>query len=161
MMQYWTQLRSRERAMVIAASVVIAFALFYLLVWEPVVQRNAQLTRSVQDQRALAVWMRQSAAQVKQLQAGAGPRATSGQSLLTVIDTTAKMGGLTGNLKRVEPDGATRVRVWLEQAAFDDVARWTELLQRDFHVRLDTAVIDRENSPGKVTARLVFEESSQ
>lgn len=160
MMQYWTQLRSRERAMVIAAGAVVALALFYLLVWEPVVKHNAELIRSVQDQRALAAWMRQSALQAKQLQVTATPRASGGQSLLTVIDTTAKMGGLTTTLKRVEPEGSTRVRVWLEQAAFDDVARWVELLQRDFHVRLDTAVIDRENSPGKVTARLVFEEAA-
>ncbi len=160
MMQYWTQLRSRERAMLIAATVVVVFALFYLMVWEPVVKRNAELTRSVQDQRALAVWMRQSAVQVKKLQASTTARPASGQSLLTVIDTTAKMGGLTSTLKRVEPEGSTRVRVWLEQATFDDVSRWVELLQRDFRVRLDTAVIDREAAPGKVTARLVFEEAA-
>lgn len=156
--QYWSQLRRREQMLLASAGVVIGLLLIYLLVWEPQRERSDELKQLVKQQQALHAWMVNAAAEAKALQgqASSGGKISAGQSLLGVIDQTAKRGGLGSAVKRVEPDGSTRARVWLEAAKFDDVLRWLHTVQKRYSITVDSAIIDRGPSPGLVTARLVF-----
>ena len=159
-LNYWMQLRPREQLLLSLAGLVLLLALLFLLVWEPVMQEHRRLQQNLVQQQQLLAWMQQSAAEVRRLQGGKGQqrqdRARAGQSLLALIDSTAKRARLGAALKRVEPDGAGRVRVWLEQAAFDDLVRWLGQLQQRYGVRVDSIAVDRDDKPGRVAARVVF-----
>ncbi len=159
-LSYWMQLRPREQALLGVAGLVLLLAVLFMLVWEPVMQEHRRLQQGLVQQQELLAWMQQSAAEVRRLQAGAGQsrqaRARGGQSLLALIDSTAKRARLGAALKRVEPDGSGRVRVWLEQAAFDDLVRWLGQLQQRYGVRVDSIAVDRDEKPGRVAARVVF-----
>jgi len=155
--QYWMQLKPRERVLLIGAGAVLLLLVLYLSVWEPLLGNADRLEHSVQENRELVNWMEQAAAEVKRLRAsqpgGGGLR--RGQSLLGVIDRTAKSGELGSAVKRIEPDGQDRVRVWLEGAAFDDLVVWLGEIQSQYGLKIDSAVIDRGVSEGRVSARLV------
>ncbi|MEK6749497.1 MAG: type II secretion system protein M [Pseudomonadota bacterium] len=153
---FYQQLAPRERILVLWGGAIAAIMLFYVSVWYPIVGYRDETAQAVKEQQNLLNWMRQSAAEVKQLGGGARGGVT-GESLLSVADRTARMNKLADALKRVEPEGENRVRVWLEQAAFDDLVAWLERIQTENRIRIDTASIDKENAPGRVTARLVLE----
>lgn len=156
---YFNQLQPRERAMLIVAGVVVSLMVLYLAIWEPFMGRNERLANSVREQAALVQWMEQSAAEAKSLRGSQRPGVGRGaESVLGIIDRTAKSGKLGEAMKRVDPDGTDRVRVWLDQAPFDDMVVWLERIERDYKLTVDTAVIDSVG-PGRVSARLVIEGS--
>ena len=165
MKDWYDNLEPRERRIVIAGAIVLVIALLYLLAWEPWVKKISTLEKSNQANQELLVWMEQSAVEAKQLQAklkASGPSGRSkGQSLLGTIDRTAKTGKLGKSVKRVQPDGQTRARVWLENASFDSMVSWLEKLQRQQGIRIVTSVIEKQDEPGLVNARLVLQGAEQ
>jgi len=155
-MAYWAQLRPRERIGLIAGGVVLGLTLFYLMLWEPVFNEAERLEHNIEQQRELVSWLQVNAQEAKRLQASGGGGKLNG-SLLGTIDSTAKRSKLGEAMKRVEPDGSTRVRVWMEGAPFDDMVRWLDQLQRTYGIQISSAVIDRvEGGSGQVNARFVF-----
>jgi general secretion pathway protein M len=138
--------------------------LAYLLVWEPLANKNESLRNSYQNSQELIDWMQDAATEAKALQSKIKSSGASGgsknQSLLGIIDRTAKSNKLGKSVKRVQPDGKTGARVWLEQAIFNDMVKWLELLQRKEGVRIVTTVIEKQDEPGLVNARLVFQRAS-
>lgn len=161
LMNYLNQLGPRERMLVLALGGVVLVAALYLFIWEPIGDRAERLDAQVAAQRDLVQWMQKAAIEIKNAQkTQTRPAGRGGESLLSLVDRTAKSADLAEALKRVEPEGANRVRVWLELANFDDLVAWLSQVQRDYGLRIDTAVIDRDPSPGRVNARLVFQEGA-
>jgi len=160
MMAYWAQLKPRERMLLIGGGVFIILLMLYSLLWDPLVKKADQLNNSIPAQMELVAWMEQAALEVQELKANKQekPQIKGGQSMLAVIDRTAKQRRLS--MKRVEPDGSTRVRVWLERASFDDLLLWIGSVQREYGIRIDSVVVDKEDEPGLVNARLTFEGAS-
>lgn len=164
-MKEWFQgLEPRERQLIIGGGVVLFIALFFLLVWEPIAKQNALLRANYASSQQLIDWMEDAAEEVKTLQAKITASGSSenskNQSLLGVVDRTAKSGNLGPAVKRVQPDGKTGARVWLENAIFNDLIKWLEVLQHREGIRVVTSVIEKQEEPGLVNARLVFERPS-
>ena len=158
MKQWLNSLEPRERRLVLGGAVLGSCLLLYLLAWEPFVGKVEQLRASHSEQQALLEWMQGAAREVKQLSHGTRRpgQAASGQSLLALIDSTAKAARLGTALKRVQPDGEQRVQVWLEEAPFDDVVAWLEGLDRRQAATLESSVFVAKDKPGLVDVRLVF-----
>jgi len=159
MKEFFDQLNSRERIFVVTGAAVTLVAIVYFLGWAPLSNGVADLESSITEQKELVGWMRGAAAQVKQLrtvQAGKGA-SLQGQSILTVVDRTARSSRLGRALKRVEPEGTTAVRVWLEQAAFDEVIRWLAALHDNYGINVARVSFDRQALPGLVNASLRLE----
>jgi general secretion pathway protein M len=156
MKEWFADLQPRERAIVVAGAIALALLLFYAAVWDPLTGGARAKAEAVAESVSLLQWMQQSAQEAKRLRPGAIAPAQlpEGQSLLGVIDQTAKGAGLGAALKRVKPEGENKVSVWLEEAAFDDTVRWLENLKRVYGVEVDNIVVDRKNAPGKVDARI-------
>ncbi len=162
MKEWLAGLEQRERHLVISGAVLLGLMLIYVVVWEPLTNKVDALRVSTMERDSTLRWMRQTAQEVKKLRGSGGNRAKSmgGQSLLSVVDRTAKSGRLGTALKRVQPDGEKRVRVWMEAASFDDVMRWLVLLDTRYGVRIENSVFEMKQEPGRVDARLVFEVST-
>ncbi len=159
MKEWLASLEQRERHLVISGAVLLGLMLIYIVVWEPLTNTVDNLRVSTTEQASTLQWMQQAAQEVKKLRGSGSKRAksTGGQSLLSVIDRTAKSGRLGVSLKRVQPDGEKRVRVWMEAANFDDVMRWLVLLNTRHGVSIENSVFEVKQEPGRVDARLVFE----
>ena len=165
MKDWYDNLDVRERRVLFAGVTVLVVALLYLLAWEPLVNKINVLEKSNQENQKLLSWMEQSAVEAKQLQAklkssGASGR-SKGQSLLGTIDRTAKTNKLAKSVKRVQPDGQTKARVWLENVSFDSMVSWLEKLQRQQGIHIVTSVIEKQDEPGLVNARLVLEGAAE
>ncbi len=158
MRQYWDNLQPRERRILAVGAVALLLLLLYALVWDPYRSAVARLEQSVAEQRELVIWMQGAAAEVNRLQKSSGRKQLPpGQSLLTVVDSMAKAQGLGQAIKRVQPDGARAVRVWMEQASFDSVLKWIDTLNARYGIVVTGLVVDRQETPGLVNARVVVE----
>ncbi|VAW95103.1 hypothetical protein MNBD_GAMMA20-2415 [hydrothermal vent metagenome] len=159
MKTWFESLDLRERRMLIIGSVLLGVMLFYLLVWEPLEHGVETLRKSNAEQQTQLQWMQQAVDEVKQLRGGSGRPAqlAKGQSLLSAIDDVARSNQLADALKRVQPDGRERARVWLEGASFDRLVHWVDSLQRQQGVDVVSSVFEAREEVGRVDARLVFE----
>jgi general secretion pathway protein M len=155
--QRWAQMQERERRVLLGGAVAVALLGGYALVWDPWVQAVSGLEQDVAEQRVLLGWMKQSVSEVRMLRGSRpGGAPAAGQSLLSLIDGTARAQGLGTTMQRVEPEG-NGVRVWLERAAFDDVLRWLDRLG-DRGVRVTSFASERvSGQTGVVNVRLVLE----
>lgn len=158
MKEWLNSLEPRERRLVLAGAAVTFCLLLYVMAWEPFATKVDELRASNSEQQALLHWMQGAAKEAKQLSRSShrGGQAATGQSLLALIDSTAKAGRLGAALKRVQPDGEQRVQVWLEEAAFDDVVAWLEGLEQRQGITAESSVFAAKDKPGIVDVRLVF-----
>jgi general secretion pathway protein M len=157
MKQLIANLSDRERVLLSAGGGGAMIVLLFLIAWHPFSRHVDQLRDNVAAQRELHAWMQQAAMEVKQLRGSAPARNSAGQSLLSAADSTARQHGLAGAMKRVEPEGTDKVRIRLEQAGFDDMTRWLELLVREHGVHIESITIDGRNQTGTVDARLTLQ----
>lgn len=158
MMNYLKQLNERERLLLLVAVPVLAILLLYSLVWRPLSGTVELLQHRVQKQQDTLQYMRKAAQQVKALQQQKSAQSRGGgrQSLLALVDRTVKQAGLTRALKRVEPDGADKVRVRLEGAGFDTMIGWLESLQSRYGIQIESISVDALDNPGLVNVRLML-----
>lgn len=153
----WAQLQERERRVLLGGAVALVLLGGYALVWDPWMQAVSRLEQDVAEQRVLLGWMKQSVHEVQMLRGNRpGGAPAAGQSLLTLIDGSARAQGLGTAMQRVEPEG-NGVRVWLEKAPFDEVMRWLDRLG-DRGVRVTSFATERvAGQSGVVNVRLVLE----
>jgi general secretion pathway protein M len=158
MRAWFDSLEARERMMVAAGSALLVLFLLYVLVWSPIHSGYDALRNNVEEQRATAVWMQESAQALASLKRNSGKAAQGlgGKSLLSVADSTARAGGLGPALKRVEPEGSDSVRVWLDGAPFDVLVKWLGTLST-LGVSTESATLERGEATGRVNARLTLQ----
>ena len=158
MRAWFDSLEARERMMVAAGGALLVLFLLYVLVWSPIHSGYDALRNNVEEQRATAVWMQESAQSLASLKRNSGKAAQGlgGKSLLSVADSTARAGGLGSALKRVEPEGSDSVRVWLDGAPFDVLVKWLGTLST-LGVSTESATLERGEATGRVNARLTLQ----
>jgi type II secretory pathway component PulM len=82
--------------------------------------------------------------------------APSNESLVVLIDRTARECGLGASLTGQTPNGERGIRVRLEGAEFDKLMVCLGTLQQVHSVDVESASIDRTGKPGLVNANLVL-----
>ena len=92
-----------------------------------------------------------------QLQA-AGPavNAATPDTILVLIDTSAREGGLGKSLSSSQPTGDGGVRLRLDHAPFDGIVAWLARLSQQHGVRVESAEVEAAGEPGLVNAGLVL-----
>lgn len=157
MRQYWSNLQPRERHTLLGGGIALALILLYALVIDPFHQELKRLQQSVESQEADLAWMQQASVEAKRLR-GNNPaaRSVSGQSLMSLIDSSARSTGLAGSIKQIKPEGQG-VKVRLEQVAFDDMLLWLEQLNVKHRVNVGSLVMERLPQPGRVNASVALE----
>lgn len=155
MKAWWNGLALREQRMILVSGGILAVFLLYVLGWVPLQGARDRLAEQAEQQRETLRWMQQAATEIRQLSARAKGRSpATGQSLLGLIDQTARAQQVSDAVKRVQPDGTNSVRVWLENAAFDDLMRWLGILEQRHGVSIESLNVERGALEGRVTARL-------
>jgi general secretion pathway protein M len=162
MKSWFDSLAARERLMVMLGAGVLALLLFYVMIWSPMFERNATLRRGIAEQQDTFDWMRESAGKIQSLRRAAGGNAATGlggRSLLAVVDESARGSGLGDSIKRIEPDAAKGVKVWLENAGFDQIILWLGGLSRRYQVEISSITVDPLEA-GRVNARISLLEAA-
>lgn len=144
-------LSARERNLVYAAAALGGIALLYLVLVLPFTTTTARMAARVEKKSADLAWMQ---AQAPHVMAASGLSSKhSDESLVVVVDRTAREAGLGTSLRDQSPSGNAGLRLRLEGAAFDTLAVWLVNLQQQYGVGIDSATIDAAG-PGLVNATL-------
>jgi general secretion pathway protein M len=154
-------LNPRERGIVIGGGCVVVLALLYFLLLAPFYSAIEARSRRVNAKQADLAWLQGSLAEVQSL-ASSQPQAAgpTGESLVVVIDRTAREASLGASLTGQTPSGDSGIRVRLENASFDAVVQWLAVLQQQYGVAIESATIDRTAAAGVVNATLTLQRAA-
>jgi general secretion pathway protein M len=154
---WFYSLQARERAIVVSGGVLVLIVAIYLLALAPFYAAvNSRAERVARKEGDLA-WMRSVGGEVLALSASSPTAvAPTNESLVVLIDRTARECGLGAALTGQTPNGDNGIRVRLEQAEFDKLVVCLGSLQQAHSVNIESANIDRTGKPGFVNASLVL-----
>jgi general secretion pathway protein M len=157
-LQTWlARLSQRERTLVLAAGGVTAVALLYLALVLPLQAMTGRREARVEQKAADLAWMRQVAPAVTAAAAAGGATdVATGESLVVLVDRTAREAGLGTALRDQSPNGEAGLRLRLEAAAFDSLIEWLGRLQERHGVAIEAANFDATGNPGLVNASLTL-----
>lgn len=154
---WFDALKPRERIIVLGGAVLVLLTAIYVLALGPFYSSIAARAERVERKEADLAWMRSVAPEVVALGAStpisAGP---SNESLVVLVDRTAREAGLGTALTGQTPNGENGIRVRMEGAAFDLIMTWLGTLQLTQAVNVESAQFDRTGTPGQVNASIVL-----
>ena len=146
-------LSAREQQLVkYGAIAVIAILIFGVLL--PLDSSVTKARSRVDKKQADLVWMRGAAPVLATL--GPTHQGTNGESLLVIVDRSARESGLGTALAGTEPSGPAGIQVRQEKASFDAMIGWLSRLSQQNGISVDGATIDTAGSPGVVNAAIVL-----
>jgi general secretion pathway protein M len=146
-------LSERDRRTLLIGGGVVVLLLLYLIIQLDSSVSSAH-KRILKKQTDLT-WMRSVAPEIA---ANGGLRAApgQGQSLLVIVDRSARESGLASALAGSDPAGPGGLSVRLQKAPFDTLITWLARLGQQNGIRVDTASIESAGSPGLVNAAIVL-----
>ncbi|HEX7374022.1 MAG TPA: type II secretion system protein GspM [Steroidobacteraceae bacterium] len=147
-------LQERERRLVYGAAGLAGLALLYLVLVLPFQTATHRAAQRLDRKQTDLTWMRQVAPQVSSA-AGAAGAAHTGESLVVLVDRTAREAGLGTSLRDQSPDQNKALRLRLEAVQFDAMIAWLASLQTQYGVSIEAAAIDG-TGPGLVNASLTL-----
>jgi len=157
----YDQLPKRDQQALTVLVIAVFIGVLYFVIWRPTMDFNKQAISERQAAAELLAWVQSNESTIKRLGTAGGTTGTTsvnkpadGRALMALITSSAQEAGLT--LQRFEPSGENAMRVWIENAAFADVAAWLESLKTDHGIIIDQAAMDKSNEPGRVSARLTL-----
>ncbi len=150
-------LAERERRMVTWGGIGAAVLLFIGAGVLPLYAAANRIEQRVDQKRQDLEWMHSVAGELR----AAGPAGMpgAGQSLVVIVDETARTAGLANALTGTQPSGTGGVRVHLEGAPFDTLVTWLANLERRHGLSIESATIDRGPQTGIVNASVIFRKS--
>ena len=136
----------RDQKIIKAIAAFIIFCLIIVLFVQPFLAKQdayqAKLDKSLATYELLASNAHKFQGQVSG-QSSDGP-------ILALVTQQAKRSNI--NLKRFEPDG-DGLRIWLEDAVFDDAIRWLEELNQKHNIQIKQINVERSEASGLVDLR--------
>ena len=152
MREWYVNLADRERRFVNIGGVAI-IVLVLLGIILPLNRNLAQARQRVATKQGDLAFIQSAVPQL----AGAGPAggAASGESLVVLIDSSARESGLGKSLASSQPTGDGGLRIRLDHVAFDALVAWLARLSQQHGVRVESAEIESAGETGMVNAGLV------
>jgi len=142
----------RERRMVMIGGVVAVFILIFGVLL-PLDRSVAKARVRIGQKQEDLAWMKR----VAPVLASEGPaRVNNNESLLVVVDRSARESGLGQAIAGSEPNGPGSLQVRLEKAPFDAMVGWLFRLSQQNGVSVEGASIDSAGGPGIVNASIVL-----
>jgi general secretion pathway protein M len=162
MKDWFLGLESRERIFVAIGAVVVVLAIIWGLLISPLYGASAATESRIEAKRGTLNFMRAAAAELAGATNLPADRPDlAGQSLVVIIDRSARQAGLGAALTSNQPIGEDGIRVRLENASFDAVARWLDAVDSSSGLAIESASFDRAPEPGRVNASLTLRQGLQ
>lgn len=143
---WYASQNGRDQKIIKAVSAFIVFCLIIVLFVQPFLAKQSlyqgKLDKSLTTYELLA-------SNAHKFQGQARSSSSNGP-ILSLVTQQAKRSNI--NLKRFEPDG-DGLRIWLEDAVFDDAIRWLEELNQKHGIQIKQINVDRSEKSGRVDLR--------
>ena len=155
---WFEQLKSREKLIVSVGTVVLAVALIVSLGIRPLYVNSARTAERLANKEALLAKLEQAATRLSSANRGsAGAIESASQSMVVVVDKSARSFGLGQYLTRNQPDGGTGIRLRFEGAPFDDLVTWIAEIQTRYGMTTVSASFDQAGARGRVNCSLMLD----
>ena len=151
---WYSNLAERERRMVLFGSIAGA-VLLLLAIMLPLNRNIAQAHQRVDSKQSDLAFIQSAIPELASAGPGLGTAAT-GESLVVIIDSSARESGLGKSLTSSQPTGDKGLRIHLEHASFDALVAWLARLSQSHGVRVESAEIESAGEAGLVNAGLVL-----
>jgi type II secretory pathway component PulM len=158
--EWFASLQARERIAVSVAAVLVSVMVIYVLGLAPFYRSVNDLERSLADRKADLAWMMSNADSVAMLVASRPQFTPSGESLVLLVDRTAREAGLGDSLTNQTPIGQDGIKVNLQEATFDMMMIWLNGLQVSQGITVQSATFNRSSKPGQVNVSLELTRAS-
>lgn len=158
MKEWFLSLTAREQTMVQYAGIAVTIFIVYLLIINPIASNYSKNKKNVATATETLSWMKSAALEVKQLGGGVSSNRPKGkQFTLSMVDSSAKKAGLGSVMKRVQPEGDLGVRVWFENAPFDELIKWLSTIESKNGLSVNEINIEETESTGLVNVRVFLD----
>lgn len=159
MRDWFESLAERERLFVVAAGVLLAFAVLYLVVWMPLDRAQRNLEASVDNWGVSLAELRDLKGSVATADSGRTAPSDLNQSLVVIVDNTLRQRALYSSLQRSQPTAGNGIRVEFENAAFDDLVLWLGDLASRYGLQVQSGSFSAASRQydGRVNSTLTLE----
>jgi type II secretory pathway component PulM len=154
MRAWYANLAERERRFVIFGAIGAAVLLLAAIVL-PLNRNIAQARQRVATKQVDLAFIQGAAPQL----AAAGPAtgtAATAETLVVLVDSSARESGLGKSLSSTQPTGDGGLRARFDRVPFDGLVAWLARLAQNHGVRVESAEIEAAGEPGLVNAGLVL-----
>jgi type II secretory pathway component PulM len=151
MREWYENLAEREKRFVLIGGIGVV-VLLLLGVILPLNRYIAQARHRVELKQADLAYIQSVTPEL----ASAGPMGGTGESLVVLVDGSARESGLGKSLSNSQPTGDGGLRVRLEKVPFDGMVAWLARLAQQHGVRVESAEIETAGDAGLVNAGLVL-----
>jgi general secretion pathway protein M len=147
----WYRSKSERDQRVLRWGALAVAAILLLWILLPLQRSVGKARAHLEGQRADLEWMRRVAPTLAA--AGPGPAAAAtNESLVVLIDRTARESGLGQSLTGSQPVGNGSMRVQMEKADFNLLTGWMARLTSQHGVRVESASVTAQADAGTVNA---------
>lgn len=157
---YWRGLQPRERLILGWGGVIVSIILLYGLLFHPWHRALNEMEAKLPRMRVDLTWMRQQSESLKTSGGKVSNTVSkgSGQSLLSVVEQTARKAQLKKAIQQMTPvSSGTEVRVVLEDANFNHWLSWVDELYHQYGVDIKQVTAERdEDRPNIAEIRVTF-----
>jgi general secretion pathway protein M len=154
MRAWFANLAERERRMVAFGGVVAGVLFLVAIVW-PLNTSIAKARANVTTKQGDLAFIQAALPELASAGPGAGVAAT-GESLVVLIDGSARESGLGKSLASSQPTPDKGLRIRLEKVPFDALVAWLARLSQSHGIRVESAEIESAGETGLVNAGLVL-----
>lgn len=158
-LQRLAELSPREKLLSACSVVAIVFYSLYLLIYAPIAMEKTQLEQKINAQQQTYRHIKKISVEVAALRKNKQDTIKSGeeQSLMAVVDESSNQLEVKPAIKRMIPDGADKVTLWLENVAFYKLSYWLAVLETKHAITVNQISINREQTnTGTVNAKLLL-----
>jgi len=152
-------LSPRERFLSVLATVLVLFYGLYLFVVDPILADNIVLEQKIKAQQQAYQYLNNISTEVERLR-NQQPKMDNdgqGQSLMAIIDASSAEKDMKSCIKRMIPDEADTVTLWLENCSFDRFIEWIAILEAEHSITVNQISVEAEQvNKDKVSSKVML-----
>lgn len=149
MKQWWQNLSTRERRIVLATGLMLLLVILYRNLWTPLQQHLQSQHNQVEQLQQQLSWMQQQAPLVRQMKRSPPPVARTGDISGTISNSSQAYQIV---LKRIQPQGSNAL-VEIDVTGFDQLINWLGMLEQQHGITPQQIELQRTGTPGKIQVR--------
>ena len=150
MKQWWQNLTSRERQIVLAGGLMLLLVILYQNLWSPLQQHLRLQRNQVQQLQQQLGWMQQQAPLVRQLKRAPSPGASRTGDITGTLSNSSQAYQIA--LKRIQPQGDNAL-VEIDITGFDQLVNWLGMLEQQHGITPQQIDLQRTGEPGKIQVK--------
>ncbi|MBL4606696.1 MAG: type II secretion system protein M [Pseudomonadales bacterium] len=151
----FNQLETRDQKALLILGAFAALILVYALIWLPVADKTHNAERSRDAKRSLVEWMQSKESEAMAVSGAQGNKnQTSSAPMLSIINQSAQKNRIS--LKRFEPEGNAKLRVWVEDVPFNNFILWVQVLESEHQIHVASMSLDNPDQSGRISAKLIL-----